>query len=94
VNDSPVAPTQTELRVIVAIKTGDMLNLCIAAPLNGSSVWVPVVDELFDSVFEKEIIGDLPTATQFLSPLLFLNTDTKFAAVALKCARVYIETGF
>ena len=45
-------------------------------------------------VFEQEITADLPAATQFLSPRLFLNTGATAAAVAYDCAGVYLETDF
>ena len=47
--------------------TGGVLTLFIAAPPNGSSVWVRVVDEVSGVVVEQEIIADLPASTQFLS---------------------------
>ncbi len=53
-----------------------------------------VVDEVSGAVFEQEITADLPAATQFLSPRLFLNTGATAAAVAYDCAGVYIETDF
>ena len=43
---------------------------------------------------EQEITADLPAATQFLSPRLFLNTGATAAAVAYDCAGVYLETDF
>jgi hypothetical protein len=46
------------------------------------------------AVFEQEITADLPAATQFLSPRLFLNTGATAAAVAYDCAGVYLETDF
>ena len=77
-----------------AIATGGVMTLFIAAPPNGSSVWVRVVDEASGAVFEQEISANLPAATQFLSPRLFLNTGTTAAAVAYDCAAVYLETDF
>ena len=43
---------------------------------------------------EQEITADLPAATQFLSPRLFMNTGATAAAVAYDCAGVYLETDF
>ena len=74
--------------------TGGVLTLFIAAPPNGSSVWVQVVDEVFGAIFEQEITADLPAVTQFLSPRLYLNTGPTAAAVAYDCAGVYLETDF
>lgn len=51
-----------------------------------------VVDEVSGAVFEQEITADLPAATQFLSPRLFLNTGA--TAAAYDCAGVYLETDF
>jgi hypothetical protein len=55
---------------------------------------VRVVDEVFGAVFEQEITADLPAATEFLSPRLFLKTGATAAAVAHDCAGVYRETDF
>ncbi|MBW7921924.1 MAG: DUF2793 domain-containing protein [Rubellimicrobium sp.] len=93
-NDGTGAPTQTDMGASFAIATGGVLTLYIAAPPNGSSVWVRVVDEVSGAVFEQEISADLPAATQFLSPRLFLNTGATAAAVAYDCAGVYVETDF
>jgi hypothetical protein len=64
-----------------AIATGGVLTLYIAAPPNGSSVWVRVLDEVSGAVFEQEISADLPANTQFLSPRLFMNNGSTAAAV-------------
>ena len=66
----------------------------IESPLNGSSVWVRVVDEVSGAVFEQEISADLPANTQFLSPRLFLNNGATAPAVAYHCSGVYGETDF
>ncbi len=71
-----------------------MLTLYIAAPSNGSSAWVRVVDEVSGAVFEQEITVDLPAATQFLSPRLFLNNGATAVAVAYDCSGMYVETEF
>lgn len=71
-----------------------MLTLFIAAPPNGSFVWVRVVDEVSGAVFEQEITADLPAATQFLSPRLFMNTGAAAAAVAYDCAGVHFGNPF
>jgi hypothetical protein len=93
-NDATGAPTLTDLGASFAIASGGVLTLFIAAPPNGNTVWVRVVDELTGAVFEQEITADLPAATQFLSPRLFLNTGATAAAVADDCAGVYLETDF
>jgi hypothetical protein len=87
-------PTLTDMGASFAIATGGVLTLFIAAPPNGSSVWVRVVDEVSGAIFEQEITADLPAATQFLSPRLFMNTGATAAAVAYDCAGVYLETDF
>ncbi|WP_242070295.1 hypothetical protein [Tabrizicola soli] len=71
---------------------GGVLTLFIAAPPNGSSVWVRVVDEVSGAVFEQEIAADLPAATQFLSQRLFMKTGA--TASAYDCAGVCVETDF
>ncbi len=93
-NDGTGAPTLTDMGASFAIATGGVLTLFIAAPPNGSSVWVRVVDEVSGAIFEQEITADLPAATQFLSPRLFLNTGATVAAIAYDCAGVYLETDF
>ena len=93
-NDGTGAPTLTDLGAAFAIATGGVVTLFIAAPPNGSSVWVRTVNEVTGAIFEQEITADLPAATQFLSPRLFLNTGATAAAVAYDCAGVYVEMDF
>ena len=93
-NDGTGAPTLTDMGASFGIATGGVLTLYIAAPPNGSSVWVRVVDEVFGAVFEQEITTDLPPNTQFLSPRLFMNNGATAAAVAYDCSGVYVETDF
>ena len=71
-----------------------MLTLYIATQPNGSLVWVRIVDEVSGTIFEDEIIADLPAATQFLSPRLYLNNGATAAAVAYDCSGLYIETDY
>jgi hypothetical protein len=93
-NDGTGAPSLTDMATPFAIATGGVLTLFIAAPPNGSSVWVRVVDEVSGAVFEQEITADLPANTQFLSPRLFMNNGAAAAAVAFDCAGVYLETDY
>ena len=93
-NDGTGAPTLTDMGASFAIPTGRVLTLFIAAPPNGSSVWVRVVDEVSGEVFEQETTCDLPANTQFLSPRLFMNNGVTAAAVAYDCCRIYVETDF
>jgi hypothetical protein len=93
-NDGTGAPTLTDMGASFAIATGGVLTLFIAAPPNGSSVWVRVVDEVSGALFEQEITADLPANTQFLSPRLFMNNGATAAAVAYDCSGVYVETDF
>ena len=93
-NDGTGAPTLTDMGASFGVATGGVLTLYIAAPPNGGSVWVRVVDEVSGGVFEQEIIVDLPANTQFLSPRLFLNNGATAAAVAYDCSGVYVETDF
>jgi hypothetical protein len=94
VNDGTGAPTLTDMGASFAIATGGVLTLIIAAPPNGSSAWVRVVDEVSGAVFEQEITADLPANTQFLSPRLFMNNGATAATVAYDCAGAYLETDF
>ena len=75
-----------------ATATGGVLTLFIAAPQNGSSVWVRIVVGALGAVFAQEITADLPTAAQFLSPWLFMHNGATAAVVAYNFARVYRET--
>ena len=93
-NDGTGAPTLTDMGASFGIATGGVLTLFIAAPPNGSSVWVRVVDEVSGAVFEQEITADLPANTQFLSPRLFMNNGATVAAVAYDCSGVYVETDY
>ena len=93
-NDGTGAPTLTDMGAPFAIATGGVLTLFIAAPPNGSSVWVRAVNEVTGAVFEQEITADLPANTQFLSPRLYLNTGATAAAVAYDCAGLYLETDY
>lgn len=93
-NDGTGAPTLTDMGAGFGIATGGVLTLFIAAPPNGSSVWVRVVDEVSGAVFEQEISADLPANTQFLSPRLFMNNGATAAAVAYDCSGVYVETDY
>ncbi|MBS3980337.1 MAG: DUF2793 domain-containing protein [Rhodobacteraceae bacterium] len=93
-NDGTGAPTLTDMGTPFAIATGGVLTLFIAAPPNGSSVWVRAVNEVTGAVFEQEITADLPANTQFLSPRLFMNNGATAAAVAYDCSGVYVETDF
>jgi len=93
-NDGTGAPTLTDMGASFAIATGGVLTIYIAAPPNGSSVWVRVVDEVSGAVFEQEITADLPANTQFLSPRLFMNNGATAAAVAYDCSGAYVETDF
>ncbi|WP_374395633.1 DUF2793 domain-containing protein [Tabrizicola sp.] len=93
-NDGTGAPTLTDMGASFAIATGGVLTLFIAAPPNGTSVWVRIVDEVSGAVFEQEITADLPASTQFLSPRLYMNNGATAAAVAYDCAGVYVETDY
>jgi hypothetical protein len=93
-NDGTGAPILTDMGAPFAIAVGGVLTLFIAAPPNGSSVWVRAVNEVTGAVFEQEITADLPANTQFLSPRLYLNTGATAATVAYDCAGLYLETDY
>ena len=80
-NGSTGAPTLNDMRASFGIATGGVLTILIAAPPDGSSIWVRVVDEVSGTVFEQKTTADLPANTQFLSPRLFIN-NAATAAVA------------
>lgn len=93
-NDGTGAPTLTDMGASFAIATGGVLTLFIAAPSNGSSVWVRVVDEVSGAVYEQEINADLPANTQSLSPRLFVSNGATVAAVAFDGSGVSVETDY
>ena len=93
-NDGTGAPTLTDMGASSAFATGGVLTLFIAAPPNGSSVWVRAFGEFTFAVFEQEITTDLLAKKQFLSPRLFMNNGATAAAVAYDCSGVYLETDF
>jgi len=93
-NDGTGAPTLTDMGASFTIATGGVLTLFIAAPPNGSSAWLRVVDEVSGAVFEQEITADLPVNTQFLSPRLFMNNGATAAAISFDCSGAYLETDF
>ena len=93
-NDATDAPTLTDMGAAFAIATGGVVTLYIAAPPNGGSVWLRLVDEVSGAVFEQEIATDIPAAAQFLSPRFYLNTGATAAAVAYDCSGLYVETDY
>lgn len=93
-NDGTGAPTLTDMGASFAIATGGVLTLYVAAAPNAASVWVRLFNEVSGAVFEAEITADLPAATQFLSPRLYLNSGATAAAVAFDCSGVYVETDY
>jgi len=66
--------------------------LFIAAPPNGSSVRVRVVDELSGAGFEQKTTADVPANTQFLPLRQFLNNGATAAAVVIDGSGVHVET--
>ncbi len=94
VNDATGAPTLVDLGASFPVATGGVLTLYIGAPPNGTSVSVRVVDDVTGAIFEQEITADLPAATQFFAPRLFLNNGATAAAVAFDCAGLYLETDY
>jgi hypothetical protein len=93
-NDASGAPTLVDMGASFAIATGGVLTLMIAATPNAGSVWVRVVDEMSGAVFEQEVTADLPAASQFLAPRLFINNGATAAAVAFDCSGAYVETDY
>ncbi len=71
-----------------------MLTIFIAAPPNGGSDWVRVLDDVSGAVFEQEIAADMASNTQFLSPRLFMNNGAAAAAIAYDRSGAYVETDY
>lgn len=84
-NDGTGAPTLTDMGARFAVATGGVLTPFIAAPPNGSSVWMRVVVEVSGAVFEQEISADLPASTHSLSPRLIMNNRATVAGLAYDC---------
>lgn len=93
-NDGTGAPTLNDIGASFGITRGGLLTFFIAAPPNGSSIWLRVVDEVSGAVFEQEITADLPANPQSQSPRLFMNNGARAAAVVYDCAGIYFETDF
>ena len=91
-NDGTGVPT--DMRASFGIATGGALTIFIAAPPNGPSVWVRVLDEVLGPVPEEKIITDLPAYTQFLSSPLFIDNWPAVAAVAYDSAGMSIGTDY
>lgn len=51
-NDGTSAPTLTDISANFTVATGGVLTQFIAAPPNGSSVWVRAADDVSGAVFE------------------------------------------
>ena len=93
-NDATGAPTLIDAGPAFALATDAVVTLTIAAAPNAGSVWLRLVDEASGAVFEQEITADLPAASQFLSPRLYMNNGATAAAVAFDCSGVYVETDY
>ena len=63
-SDTTGAPTSTDMGASFGIATGRVLTLFIAAPPNGSLVWVRVVDVDSSQMFEQEVTADLDLPTR------------------------------
>lgn len=77
-----------------AIATAGVLTIFIAAPPNGGSDWVRVLDEVSGAVFEQEIAAEMAAKKQFLSPRLFMNNGAAAAAIVYDRSGVYVETDY
>jgi hypothetical protein len=58
----------TDMGASFASVTGRVLTLFMAAPPNGSSVRVRVVDKIPGAAFKQEITADLPANTHSCHP--------------------------
>lgn len=93
-NDATGAPTLVDLGAEFPVVTAGLITLTIWCPAAGTSIWLRAVNELTGAVFEQEVTADLPQATTFLAPRLFLNNGATAAAVAFECTGLYLETDF
>ena len=93
-NDAAGAPTLVDLGAGFPVATAGLITLTIWCPAAGTSIWLRAVNELTGAVFEQEVTTDLPQATTFLAPRLFLNNGATAAAVAFESTGLYLETDF
>jgi hypothetical protein len=92
-NDGAGAPTLIDLGASFPVNsTTNVLTLYIAAAPNASEIGVRVVEEVSGAAVEFTITGDMPAATQLLSPRNYMNTGAAAAAVAYDCSGVLIFT--
>jgi hypothetical protein len=91
-NDAAGSATLVDMGAGFPVAVDRVLTLTIAAPPNGSSVWVRVVDEDSGAVHQSEITTDLPASTAFLAPRMFLSNLATAQAVAYDCAGFYLES--
>lgn len=93
-NDATGAPTLVDLGAGFPVVAAGLITLTIWCPAAGTSIWLRAVNELTGAIFETEVTTDLPQATTFLAPRLFLNNGATAAAVAFECTGLYLETDY
>ncbi|MFN5997858.1 MAG: hypothetical protein ACK47C_19245 [Paracoccaceae bacterium] len=87
-NDGTGSPILDDIGACFSLPTGGAPTLFIVAPPDGSSFRMRLGNEVSRAAFEREIPADLPAATLFQAPRLFLNTGPTIAAVAYGCAKM------
>ena len=86
-SDGTGSPNLDDIGACISISTCGALSPFIVAPPIGSSVRVRLGNEFSRAAFEREIPADLPAATLFQAPRLFLIAGPTAAAVAYCCAK-------
>jgi len=87
-SDGTGSPILDDIVACFSIPTRGALSLFIVDPPIGSPVRMHLGNEVFRAAFEREISADLPAATLFQAPRLFLNAGSTAAAVAYCCATI------
>lgn len=91
-NDITGAPVLTDMGSNFPVSsTTNVYTLIIYAPINGSSIWVRVIEEVSGNIFDQEFSADIPAAATFLAPRLFLHNGGAASAVAYDCSGLYLE---
>ncbi len=93
-NDSAGAPTLTDLGPDFAVATGGLLTIHLAAAPNATTASARVVNDATGAVFETTASADLPAASQFRAPRLFLGSGPTAAAAAFETSGLYLETDY
>jgi hypothetical protein len=94
VNDGSGTATLTDLGASFPVNTTDALTLRVSAPPNGSGLTVELRNETSGAETVVLVTTNIPGATQWLSPRLFLSNLATAAAVAYDCAFLHFWSDY